>query len=84
MSAIAGVFWAAGLIMEVQPVPVKFASRPQEDQEACKVGVWSIFRPTRYYYHRKALTENMDLTPSGRTLQFSWQEDAETCVFVST
>ena len=41
-------------------------------QENCKVGVWSIFRPTGYVLTEQSLAENMDLTPSPRTLQFSW------------
>jgi len=40
-------------------------------QENCKVGVWSIFRTTGHESTEPASAENMDLTPSFWTLQFS-------------
>jgi hypothetical protein len=41
-------------------------------QANCKVGVWSIFRPASQEPPVQSSTENIDLTPSGWTLQFSW------------
>jgi hypothetical protein len=44
------------------------AKRPGELQSR---GGWSIFRPARHFGEH-ALPENMDLSPSSTTLQFSW------------
>jgi len=44
---------------------------PGHFQENCKVGVWSIFRTIGHESTERASAENMDLTPSFWTLQFS-------------
>jgi hypothetical protein len=58
-------------ITRLLEAPARYA-RSTDAQENCKVGVWSIFRPACLAPTTQPSVENMDLTPSPWTSQFSW------------